>query len=107
MHGKDNFEAIDAVKNGDLEELNRIAEVNGKGQIPYADLLDFKAHYEDFQENAKSVIGDMDATYGLKGTAAPWINSSTGERLMEGGAEQIVTPLSAEMLEKIGVIPKY
>ena len=101
------FDAIDAVKNGDLEELNRIAEVNGKGPIPYADLLDFKAHYEDFQENAKSVVGDMDATYGLKGTAAPWINSSTGEKLMEGGAEQIVTPLSAEMLEKIGVIPKY
>lgn len=55
----------------------------------------------------KKVIGNSDATYGLIGVAAPWKKSSSGERLMGGGAEQIVTPLNAEMLEMIGSIPKY
>lgn len=43
----------------------------------------------------------------MKGTAASWTSSSTGEKLMNGGAEQIVTPLNDEMLEIIGIIPKY
>lgn len=55
----------------------------------------------------KNEIGNIDATYGLKGAAAPWVISSTDKVLMKGGAEQIVTPLNAEMLEKIGTIPKY
>ena len=101
------FDAIDALRNDDFEELNRIATMNEKGQISFAEFLDFKAHYEDFLKNIERSMGDVDATYGLKGKASPWINSLTGERLMEGGAEQIVTPLSAEMLEIIGVIPKY
>ncbi|MDO6654489.1 hypothetical protein [Anaerobacillus sp. 1_MG-2023] len=55
----------------------------------------------------KNAVRNVDTTYGLKGTAAPWRTSSTGEKLMDGGAEQIVTPLSGEVLEDIGVIPKY
>ena len=43
----------------------------------------------------------------MKGSAAPWFNRSTGEKLMNGGAEQIVTPLNAQTLEMIGVILKY
>lgn len=101
------FEAIDAIKDGSLEELNKIVAANGMNPISSVDFDDLMAHYVDFQNNVKNVVGNIDATYGLKGIAAPWYNGSTGELLMNGGAEQIVTPLNAEMLEKIGIIPKY
>ncbi|UFT98806.1 hypothetical protein KO561_16655 [Radiobacillus kanasensis] len=101
------FDAIDSIRNGNLEELNKVIVANGKNPISNVDFIDFRAHYDDFQNNINNVIGNTDATYGVKGTAAPWINSSTGEKLMNGGAEQIVTPLNAEMLEMIGIIPKY
>ncbi|MCM3410491.1 T7SS effector LXG polymorphic toxin [Metabacillus litoralis] len=101
------FDAIDAIKDENLDVLNKIVAANGKNPISSVDFDDFMAHYKDFKNNAKNVVGNVDATYGLKGTAAPWYNSSTGELLMNGGAEQIVTPLNAEMLEKIGIITKY
>ncbi|MFD2923030.1 ribonuclease YeeF family protein [Halobacillus naozhouensis] len=101
------FNAIDAINIGDLGELNKIVVANGKNPISNVDFMDFKAHYTDFQDNVKEVIGSTKNAYGLKGTAAPWKNSSTGQDLMNGGAEQIVTPLNAEMLEMIGIIPKY
>ena len=66
-----------------------------------------KASYDDYQDRMKIVFENIDATYGLKGAAAPWHSSTTGEKLMKGGAEQIVTPLNAETLEIIGVILEY
>lgn len=101
------FDAIDAIKNGDLDELNKIVATNGKNPVSRFDFDDFMAHYRDFQNNVSNVVENVDTTYGLKGTAAPWFSSSSGKVLMNGGAEQIVTPLNAEMLEKIGVIPNY
>lgn len=101
------FDAIDAIRNGKIDELNNIILSNGKKPISNVEFLDFKAHYNNFIENSSHVIGNVDATYGLKGSAAPWRSSSTGDVLMEGGAEQIVTPVSAKMLEKIGIISKY
>ena len=56
----------------------------------------------DSIKDIKDVFGNIDAPYGLKGFAAPWKND-----LMEGGAQQIVTPLSGTFLERIGIIPKY
>ncbi|MEN1967631.1 hypothetical protein WMZ97_06070 [Lentibacillus sp. N15] len=101
------FNAIDSIKDGNFEELNKLVVANGKDPISNIEFDRFKAHYDRFLDNTKSTIGDIDATYGLKGNAAPWSSSSTGEVLMTGGAEQIVTPLNAEMLEMIGVISNY
>jgi predicted ribonuclease toxin of YeeF-YezG toxin-antitoxin module len=101
------FKSIDAVKSGNLEELNRIVVANGRTAISDSEFADFKAYYDDFQDRVQKVIGNTDTTYGVKGTAASWTSSATGEKLMNGGAEQIVTPLNGEMLEIIGVIPKY
>ena len=101
------FDAIDAIKGDNLEDLNKIATANGKKPVSSADFLDMKADYNDFQKRIEDMIGNIDSTYGLKGSAAPWKNSMTGEKLMDGGAEQIVTPIIAEKLEMIGVIPKY
>jgi hypothetical protein len=101
------FDAIDAIKSGNREELNRIIISNGKNPASMVVFDRFKAHYDSFLENVKNTIGDIDAPYGLKGVAAPWHSSSTGGMLMNGGAEQIVTPLNGEMLEIIGVISKY
>ena len=46
----------------------------------------FNAHYNQFQERVKQELGNIDGTYGVKGSA---------------------TPLSGEMLERFGIIPKY
>ncbi|MGE6204668.1 hypothetical protein [Guptibacillus hwajinpoensis] len=101
------FDAIDAIKSGNLESLNRIAIANGKEPFSEVGLDTLKGDYNYHQGNLKNAVRNVDTTYGLKGTAAPWRTSSTGEKLMDGGAEQIVTPLSGEVLEDIGVIPKY
>ncbi|MGG0738459.1 ribonuclease YeeF family protein [Niallia taxi] len=101
------FKAIDAINSDNLDELNKIISRNGKEVISVFDFDRMKAHYNNFLENAKDTIGDIDAKYGIKGYAAPWYNTSSGERLMNGGAEQIVTPINGEMLEMIGIISKY
>ncbi|MCA0174665.1 hypothetical protein [Bacillus sp. RAR_GA_16] len=101
------FDANDAIKNNNLGELNRIVAANGKEPFSEAKFHLILAEYDKFQGTLKKVVGNGDTTYGLKGKAALWRASSTGEKLMDGGAEQIVTPLNGEMLEEIGVIPKY
>ena len=54
--------------------------------------------YNDFIEDTADAVGrNIDATYGLKGTAASW-----GD--MSGGAGQIVTPFGGDVLEKIGIL---
>ncbi|WP_206759469.1 hypothetical protein [Pseudalkalibacillus hwajinpoensis] len=101
------FDAIDAIKSDNLEDLNRIVVANGKKPFSEVDFDLLTSVYKEYQEDLKEVLGKVDTTYGLKGTAAPWRSRFTGEELMDGGAEQIVTPLSGEILEKIGVIPEY
>ena len=101
------FDAIDAINSGNQEGLNRIVVANGKEPFSEAKFYLVLAEYDKFQGTLKKVVENGDTTYGLKGNAALWRASSTGEKLMDGGAEQIVTPLNGEMLEEIGVIPKY
>jgi len=48
-------------------------------------------------------IVNVDATYGLKGIAAPWQNSATGDVLLNGGAEQ----MEGEMLKILGVLTEH
>ena len=88
------FDIIDAVRNGSIEDLNKIMLQNGNEPLSQVEFDDFIQSYLDFQDKVKNAIGNVDATYGIKGTAAPWKSSSTGEILMNGGAEQIVTPLT-------------
>ena len=107
FHNESYFEAIDAVKNGNLEELNKIVVTNGRNPISNVEFVEIQADYGRFQDRIRKVVGNTDTTYGVKGIAAPWRRSSTGEMLMNGGAEQIVTPLNGETLEIFGVIPKY
>ncbi|WP_283152624.1 hypothetical protein [Guptibacillus hwajinpoensis] len=107
FHNKSYFEAIDAVKNGNLEELNKIVVTNGRNPISNVEFVEIQADYGRFQDRIRKVVGNTDTTYGVKGIAAPWRRNSTGEMLMNGGAEQIVTPLNGETLEIFGVIPKY
>ncbi|MCK0473700.1 hypothetical protein [Halalkalibacter sp. APA_J-10(15)] len=95
------FDSIDAIKNGNLEELNRIVIRNGKNELSLNEFKEIRADYIDFQSNINKTIGNIDATYGLEGKAAPWTNGTNGELLMKGGAEQIVTPINAEALEMI------
>jgi hypothetical protein len=80
---------------------------NGKDLISEVDFDRIKAAYNDYQDRIRKNFGNADFTYGVRGTAASWISSSTEEKLMSGGAEQIVTSLNAQTLEVIGVIPKY
>src|SRR5690606_8836007 len=102
------FNAIDAIKNGDLDALNKIIVNNGKQPISEVAFKRIRNDYFDFSEEVKEIIGEeIDATYGLKGIAAPWISSTTGEILMDGGAEQILTPINGIYLELIGIILKY
>ena len=101
------FDAIDAIKSDNLVELNRVVVANGKEIVTEAEFYRLKADFNDFQANLTAVIKNEDTTYGLKGIAAPWRSSSTGEKLMIGGAEQIVTPLNGINLIRIGIIPKY
>ena len=68
------FEAIDAIKSGDLEGLNRVIIGNRKEPITEVDFDLIKRDYDDFQDILQNVIGRTDTTYGLKGTAAPWRN---------------------------------
>ena len=80
---------------------------NGRNPISNVEFVEIQADYGRFQDRIRKVVGNTDTTYGVKGIAAPWRRSSTGEMLMNGGAEQIVTPLNGETLEIFGVIPKY
>lgn len=101
------FDIIDAIKGDNLEVLNNLVTLNGKSPISAVEFDDLKTHYQDFVQKVELELGNVDATYGLKGNAAPWVSNTTNDVLMNGGAEQIVTPLNAEMLEMIGVIPNY
>ena len=54
--------------------------------------------YNDFIEATADAVGsNIDATYGLKGTVAPW-----GD--MSGGAGQDVTPLNGSTMKRLGII---
>jgi len=101
------FDAIDAVRNGSIEDLNKIMLLNGREILSQVEFDDFIQSYLDFQDKVKNEVENVDATYGLKGTATPWKSSSTDEILMNGGAEQIVTPLNANSLNRIGITSKY
>ncbi len=101
------FDVIDAIRNNDLQDLNQLLIAKGKHPISTVEFVRFSSSYIDFQNNVLESIGKIDGTYDLKGIAAPWQNSATGNVLLNGGAEQMVTPLRGEMLKIIGVLTEH
>jgi hypothetical protein len=81
-----------------LEGLNNILESEGISKVSEAYFEELSEDYNDFiAKTIKEVGSNVDATYGLKGTAASW-----GD--LKGGAEQIVTPFDGYTLQKLGVL---
>ena len=96
------FNVIDAIKGNDLNKLNDIMRSNDVAPVTSLEFKRLSSTYNDFINRMKSEIGNVDATYGLKGSAAPW--KINGEIHMNGGAEQIVTPLTGDILRRLGLL---
>lgn len=111
-------DAIDMVRNCDpnnmdetIDGINEMIDSINEEQgldldhIDLDDLKDMLAHYNDYQNNIANDIPEIssdDAPYGLSGEAAPW-DTSSGERLSEGGANQEWLPLTVDDFEKMGI----
>lgn len=96
------FDVIDAIKGNDINKLNSIMKNNGIDSVSAIEFKRLNSIYNDFIGRVKVEIGNVDATYGLKGNAAPW--KINGEIHMNGGAEQIVTPLTGDFLKRLGIL---
>ena len=96
------FDVIDAIKGNDINKLNNIMKNNGIDTVTNLEFKRLYSTYNDFINRMRSEIGSVDATYGLKGIAAPW--KINGEIHMNGGAEQIVTPLTGDFLQRLGLL---
>lgn len=83
-------------------KLNSIINKNGIDSVSSIEFKRLNSVYNDFIDRVKGEIGNIDATYGLKGSAASW--TINGEIHMNGGAEQIVTPLTGNFLKRLGVL---
>ena len=92
------FDKIDAIKNGDIDGLNTILSKEGIANVNSSYFKNLQNTYNDFIEDTTDAVGsNIDATYGLKGTAASW-----GD--MSGGAGQYVTPLNGSTMKRLGII---
>ncbi|WP_075679780.1 T7SS effector LXG polymorphic toxin [Roseburia sp. 831b] len=92
------FDKIDAIKNGDIDGLNTILSKEGIANVDSSYFKNLQNTYNDFIEDTADAVGrNIDATYGLKGTAASW-----GD--MSGGAGQYVTPLNGSTMKRLGII---
>ncbi|MFL0252538.1 hypothetical protein ACJDT4_19170 [Clostridium neuense] len=96
------FDVIDAIKENDINKLNGIMKKSGIDSVSSIEFKDIRGRYIKFIDRAKVEIGNIDATYGLKGSAATW--KINGEIHMNGGAEQIVTPLTGDFLKPLGIL---
>ena len=92
------FDKIDAIRNNDMNALNRILASEGVDMVDTSFFNNIRNSYQEYIDKTTIIMGDnIDLTYGLKGTAAAW-----GD--MSGGAGQIITPLDGTMLWKLGII---
>ncbi len=100
----DYFDVIDAIKEKDLHKLNEIMERNQLDVFTSVEMDDFNETYNKFINRVQVEVGDIDATYGLKGKVAPW--EVYGEVYLSGGADQVVTPFNGVQLERMGLLRK-
>ena len=97
------FKKIDAIKNNDMKALNALLK---KEKIPVVDIdefLDITSAYKKYLQSIPPTI-TADPTYGIMGTVAEWIDDVSGLRYFDGGAPQIITPLSGRQFERLGII---
>lgn len=97
FNNKTYFDKIDAIKSRDFEKLNKILESEGVQKVSEEFFEEMCDDYDDFISDTHDNMGEVDATYGLQGTAAAW-----GD--MIGGAKQYVTPLNGETLRRLGAL---
>lgn len=91
------FDKIDAIRNENIDSLNIILSLEGVDTVDDAYFKNLINTYYDFLDDVGATMGDIDATYGLKGSAAEW-----GD--MSGGAGQFVTPLNGNLLQRLGIL---
>lgn len=96
------FDVVDAIKGNDINNLNSIMKRNGIESVSSIEFNDIRGRHIQFIDRVKVDIGNIDATYGLKGNAAPW--KINGEIHMNGGTEPIVTPLTGDFLKRLGIL---
>ena len=68
--------------------------------ISAGDFAKIRGKYTEFISKIRKEMPDVDAAYGLRGKTAPM-----GD--MEGGANQFLTPLSGDALERLGILTEY
>ena len=97
------FKKIDAIKNNDMNALNALLK---KEKIPLLSRTEFNDIYRSYNDYLKSIEPTItaDPTYGIIGTVAEWVDEVTGLRYFDGGAPQIITPLSGRQFERLGII---
>lgn len=97
FNNKTYFDKIDAIRDNDIKKLNEILKQENVKTIDVNEFAEMKKGYQGFISKIGEEMPNVDATYGLRGKAAPM-----GD--MEGGANQFLTPLSGSILEKLGIL---
>lgn len=107
------FKCIDCIKDNDYKAMNRlIDELNAKNgtnieHISEGIMEHYNASYEKFQNNSQlkelCEKRGIDSTYGVMGKAAAW-EDANGEIICVGGAEQLNTPISGQILYDLGIL---
>ena len=80
--------------------LKNLVEILKKENIEEWDIEEFEElryEYKIFTKNIQKEIGNIDATYGVKGIASAWSELS-------GGARQFVMPLNGNIMKTIGIL---
>ena len=96
------FDVVDAIKDNDIDKLNTIMKKSECDKVSSIEFKDLYTSYNEYIDRVKVEIGDIDATYGLKGKVAQW---KSGTKIyMNGGAEQIVTPFNRFVLKRFGIL---
>ena len=92
------FDKIDAIRSNDAEGLNSILASENLSSLKEEEFEDLYYDYHASRDSLKNKLdADVDVTYGVEGRAAKW-----GE--MQGGAEQLTTPLSGEQMVRLGIM---
>lgn len=107
------FKCIDCIKDNDYKAMNQlIDELNVKNGTHIKHVSEniiegYNQAYLEFRNNIKLQnlcdLQGIDSTYGVMGEAAAWIDS-TGEVICVGGARQLNTPVSGEILVRLGIL---
>ena len=91
------FDKIDAIKNGNIDEFNKILKKENIEEWDIEEFEELRYEYKIFTKNIQKEIGNIDATYGVKGIASAWSELS-------GGARQFVMPLNGNIMKTIGIL---